>query len=49
MTALWEDPDLRGHEGDAVLALANDGHGEEAYIRSLLELYRGLLAPVSSH
>ncbi len=49
MTALWEDPDLRGHEGDAVLARASDGHGEEAYIRSLLELYRGVLAPVSSH
>jgi D-inositol-3-phosphate glycosyltransferase len=49
MAGLWEDPDLRGCEGDAVLARASDGHSEEAYIRSLTELYRGILAPVSSH
>jgi glycosyltransferase involved in cell wall biosynthesis len=49
MTELWEDPDLRGHEGDAVLARASDAHGEEAYIRSLGALYRGVLAPVASH
>jgi glycosyltransferase involved in cell wall biosynthesis len=49
MAELWEDPDLRGREGDAVLARAADEHGEEAYIRSLRALYQGLLAPVTSH
>jgi glycosyltransferase involved in cell wall biosynthesis len=39
MTALWRDPDLRGREGDAVLARASDRHGEEAYLRSLLTVY----------
>jgi glycosyltransferase involved in cell wall biosynthesis len=39
MAELWESPDLRGREGDAVLARANDGHGERAYVRSLLSVY----------
>jgi glycosyltransferase involved in cell wall biosynthesis len=39
MAALWDEPDLRGREGDAVLARANDGHGEQAYLRSLLSVY----------
>jgi glycosyltransferase involved in cell wall biosynthesis len=39
MAALWDEPDLRGREGDAVLARANDGHGERAYLRSLLSVY----------
>ena len=39
MAALWDEPDLRGREGDAVLARANDGHGERAYLRSLLAVY----------
>lgn len=39
MAELWDEPDLRGHEGDAVLARASDGHGERAYLRSLLAVY----------
>jgi glycosyltransferase involved in cell wall biosynthesis len=39
MAALWDEPDQRGREGDAVLARANDGHGERAYLRSLLSVY----------
>jgi glycosyltransferase involved in cell wall biosynthesis len=49
MAELWADRDLRGEEGDAVLARASDEHGEEAYLRSLLELYRGVLGLVASH
>jgi glycosyltransferase involved in cell wall biosynthesis len=39
MAELWEDRDLRGREGDLVLARAHDGHGEAAYLRSLLSVY----------
>ena len=39
MAELWESPDLRGREGDAALARARDGHGEEGYLRSLVALY----------
>ena len=39
MAELWDEPDLRGREGDAVLARANDGHGERAYLRSLMSVY----------
>jgi hypothetical protein len=39
MAELWDSPDLRGREGDALLARANDGHGERAYLRSLLSVY----------
>jgi glycosyltransferase involved in cell wall biosynthesis len=39
MAALWDEPDLRGRDGDAVLARANDGHGEQGYLRSLLAVY----------
>lgn len=42
MSALWGDPDERGHEGDALLARAADGHGERAYVRGLLGLYERL-------
>jgi glycosyltransferase involved in cell wall biosynthesis len=42
MAELWDDPDLRGREGDALLARANDRHGERAYLRSLLSVYGGL-------
>jgi glycosyltransferase involved in cell wall biosynthesis len=41
MAELWDEPDLRGREGDAVLARANDGHGERAYLRALLGVYGG--------
>jgi glycosyltransferase involved in cell wall biosynthesis len=40
MAELWDEPDLRGREGDALLARANDGHGERAYLRSLMSVYR---------
>jgi glycosyltransferase involved in cell wall biosynthesis len=39
MAELWEDPDLRGREGDLVLARAHDGHGEAAYLRALRSVY----------
>jgi glycosyltransferase involved in cell wall biosynthesis len=39
MAELWDDPDLRGREGDLVLARAHDGHGEAAYLRALLSVY----------
>jgi glycosyltransferase involved in cell wall biosynthesis len=39
MAELWDEPDLRGRDGDAVLARANDGHGERAYLRSLMSVY----------
>jgi glycosyltransferase involved in cell wall biosynthesis len=48
MDELWRDPDLRGHEGDALLARAGDAHGEAAHVRALLDLYErlALAAPV---
>ena len=49
MAALWDDPDLRGREGDAVLARANDGHGERAYLRSLLCVYGEPAATGAAH
>jgi glycosyltransferase involved in cell wall biosynthesis len=39
MAELWDDPDRRGCEGDAVLARSHDAHGERAYLRSLLSVY----------
>jgi glycosyltransferase involved in cell wall biosynthesis len=39
MAELWDDPDLRGHEGDALLARANDGHRERDYLSALLSVY----------
>jgi glycosyltransferase involved in cell wall biosynthesis len=39
MAELWDSPDLRGREGDALLARAHDRHGERAYLRSLRALY----------
>jgi glycosyltransferase involved in cell wall biosynthesis len=39
MAELWEDRDLRGREGDLVLARAHDGHGEAAYLRALRSVY----------
>jgi glycosyltransferase involved in cell wall biosynthesis len=40
MTALWESPDLRGADGDELIARARAGHAEERYVSRLLELYR---------
>ena len=39
MAELWDSPDLRGHQGDVLLARASEGHGEREYLRSLRALY----------
>ena len=39
LTALWESPELRRTEGDALIARGARGHGEERYVTRLLELY----------
>ena len=39
MRALWEQPDLRRDEGEALLARTREDHSEERYMRELLELY----------
>jgi glycosyltransferase involved in cell wall biosynthesis len=39
MAALWADPELRGADGDELIARARAGHGEEQYVARLLELY----------
>jgi glycosyltransferase involved in cell wall biosynthesis len=40
MRALWEAPDRRREEGDALLARVREHHSEERYVGDLLELYR---------
>ena len=44
MAALWNDPDRRGREGDALLARASDRFGEGRHLRALLALYERLTA-----
>jgi glycosyltransferase involved in cell wall biosynthesis len=39
MRALWDDPDRRRDEGEALLARARESHSEERYLRDLLALY----------
>jgi glycosyltransferase involved in cell wall biosynthesis len=39
MRALWDDPDLRGAEGEALLVRAKENHSEERYLRDLLAIY----------
>jgi glycosyltransferase involved in cell wall biosynthesis len=39
MTALWRDPGRRRAEGDALIARARKGFGEERYVADLLGLY----------
>jgi glycosyltransferase involved in cell wall biosynthesis len=39
MRALWEQPDLRRDEGEALLARTREQHSEKRYLRDLLELY----------
>jgi glycosyltransferase involved in cell wall biosynthesis len=41
---LWEEPDRRRREGEALIARARERHGEEAYVARLLELYGRLSA-----
>ena len=36
---LWEDPDRRSAEGNALLARARERHSEERYSENLLDLY----------
>ncbi len=42
MSALWDDPDRRGRDGDALLARASDRYGERRHVRALLTLYERL-------
>jgi glycosyltransferase involved in cell wall biosynthesis len=42
MRVLWRDSARRGSEGDALIARARAGHGEERYLEALLALYGGL-------
>ena len=39
LRALWDDPERRGAEGEALLARASERHREEPYTRDLLGLY----------
>jgi glycosyltransferase involved in cell wall biosynthesis len=43
MVALWEDPELRRREGDALIARARSRHGEDGYRSRLLEIYAPLV------
>ena len=42
MSELWTDSDLRGREGDALLARAVDRFGEERHVARLTRMYREL-------
>jgi glycosyltransferase involved in cell wall biosynthesis len=39
MSELWEHPDLREHEGEALLSRARERHSERQYTERLLNLY----------
>ena len=39
MTELWKRPDLREHEGEALLRRARQRHSEDIYVERLLDLY----------
>ena len=39
MPALWDDPELRRAEGEALLARARERHSERDYVRALLAIY----------
>jgi hypothetical protein len=41
MRALWEDPDRRRDDGDALIERARERFGERRYIEELLALYAG--------
>jgi glycosyltransferase involved in cell wall biosynthesis len=43
MRELWDDPRRRVDEGDAAIQRARERFSEEAYVRRLLALYRGVL------
>jgi glycosyltransferase involved in cell wall biosynthesis len=42
LAALWSDPGARQAEGEEQLARARERHGEERYVRELLEIYAAL-------
>jgi glycosyltransferase involved in cell wall biosynthesis len=44
MRALWDAPDRRRAEGDALIARARERFGEERYVEGLLALYAGMHA-----
>jgi glycosyltransferase involved in cell wall biosynthesis len=44
LRALWDDPDRRLAEGEALLSRARQRHSEERYLRELLELYERVSA-----
>jgi glycosyltransferase involved in cell wall biosynthesis len=37
---LWEEPERRRAEGEALLARAREAHSEERYTAALLDLYK---------
>jgi glycosyltransferase involved in cell wall biosynthesis len=41
---LWDDPDRRSAEGEALLARARQRHSEERYVGALMGLYERLSA-----
>jgi glycosyltransferase involved in cell wall biosynthesis len=44
MTTLWQDPQKRREEGQALLNRAQERHSQESFTSSLLSLYEGLRA-----
>jgi glycosyltransferase involved in cell wall biosynthesis len=45
MAELWQRPDLREHEGEALLRRARERHAEAPYLERLLDLYERVGAP----
>ena len=39
MRKLWREPELRRSEGDALIERARRGHGEQAYVERLIDVY----------
>ena len=42
LRALWDDPELRRSDGDALLARARANHSEQTYVERLMGIYAGL-------
>lgn len=45
LRTLWDDPDLRSADGDALIARARARHSEGRYLNDLLDLYERVSAP----
>ena len=43
MRELWDDPELRGKQGEELLCRAREAHSEERYLSALLDLYDRVL------